>query len=142
MDFILPGGTTKLDAVLQGKHTPGLKKLMHELRVMKTGEEAAIMRKAGKMSGRAFTKAMGEDFVDEKELANFLDYNFKKNGCDGSAYVPVVGGGVVRRSFPFISSTWPDNYRTPCRFITPTTTNSLTTAKWFLSMLVATTEDT
>lgn len=95
MDFVTPGGTTKLDAALQGKHTPGLKKLMHELRVMKSGEEAAVMRKAGKMSGRAFTKAMGEDFVDEKELANFLDYNFKMNGCDGSAYVPVVGGGVV-----------------------------------------------
>lgn len=90
--------------MLQGKHTPGLKKIMHELRVMKTGEEATIMRKAGKMSGRAFTKAMGEDFIDEKELATFLDYNFKMNGCDGSAYVPVVGGGVNALSIHYTNN--------------------------------------
>lgn len=54
------------------------------------------MRKAGKWSGRAYTKAMAQEFETEKELWSFLDYEFKRGGCDGSAYVPVVAGGKVR----------------------------------------------
>ena len=53
------------------------------------------MRKAGKASGRAFTDAMRQAWTKEKDLAAYLDYKFRANSCDGSAYVPVVAGGQV-----------------------------------------------
>lgn len=34
----------------------------------------------------------------EKDLTSFLEYNFKANGCDTSAFVPVVAGGPVGHS--------------------------------------------
>lgn len=54
------------------------------------------MRKAGQASGRAFTDAMRQTWTKEKELAAFVDYKFRMNGCDGPAYIPVVAGGQVR----------------------------------------------
>lgn len=53
------------------------------------------MRKAGQASGRAFTDAMRRAWTAEKDLTAFLEYKFKRNGCDTSAYVPVVAGGKV-----------------------------------------------
>lgn len=53
------------------------------------------MRKAGQISGRAFTNAMKEEWNYEKDLQAFLEFRFKLGGCDGSAYVPVVAGGMV-----------------------------------------------
>lgn len=51
------------------------------------------MRKAGRASGRAYTEAMRNKWEKEKDLAAYLDYNFRINGCEGSAYIPVVAGG-------------------------------------------------
>ncbi|KAI5849826.1 peptidase M24, structural domain-containing protein [Tricharina praecox] len=85
-------GTTLISA-LEGKRTQPLKPAMHRLRITKSGAEATVMRKAGKMSGRAYNKAMAQDFLTEKDLASYLEYEFKAGGCDGSAYVPVVAGG-------------------------------------------------
>ena len=55
------------------------------------------MRKAGQNSGRAFTDAMRQSWTREKDLGNYLEYEFKRRGCDASAYVPVVAGGEVAR---------------------------------------------
>lgn len=51
------------------------------------------MRTAGRNSGRAFTQAMRRSWAYEKELADFLEYRFKRHGCTQSSYVPVVAGG-------------------------------------------------
>lgn len=56
------------------------------------------MRRLGQASGRAFTEAMRQDFTREKDLYSFLEYQFKVNGCDTNAFVPVVAGGEV--NFP------------------------------------------
>ena len=53
------------------------------------------MRKAGQASGRAFTDAMRQGWAKEKNLAAYLDFQFRLRGCDGSAYIPVVAGGQV-----------------------------------------------
>lgn len=53
------------------------------------------LRLAGQASGRAFTDSMRQEFDTEKELSSFLQYQFQVNGCSGSAFVPVVGGGRV-----------------------------------------------
>ena len=54
------------------------------------------MRKAGQASGRAFTDAMRQAWTKEKDLAAYMEYSFRTNSCDGSAYIPVVAGGQVR----------------------------------------------
>lgn len=66
---------------------------MNSIRVLKSDAEVANMRKAGQASGRAFTEAMRQAWTREKDLAAYLEYKFKRNGCDTSAYVPVVAGG-------------------------------------------------
>lgn len=101
--FSTARGST-LTSALEGKHTRPLKQTMHQLRVSKSGAEAAVMRTAGKMSGRSYNEAMRRGFVGEKELADFLEYEFKKHGCDGSAYVPVVAGGENALSIHYTSN--------------------------------------
>lgn len=68
---------------------------MNSLRVDKSEAEVVNMRRAGQASGRIFTEAMRNQFDTEKELWASLDYGFKMQGLDGSAYVPVVAGGKV-----------------------------------------------
>lgn len=68
------------------------------MRVFKSENEVVQMRRLGQASGRAFTEAMRQDFTREKDLYSFLEYQFKVNGCDTNAFVPVVAGGQV--NFP------------------------------------------
>jgi len=82
--------TTK--AVDPGKFRP-LRPVLNELRVFKSESEVVNMRQAGRASGRAFTESMKQPFSTEKSLSAFLQYQFKAQGCDGSAFVPVVAGG-------------------------------------------------
>ncbi|KAL9101508.1 MAG: hypothetical protein Q9163_003234 [Psora crenata] len=82
-----------LAKILEESHTCPLKDLMNQVRNIKSPAEIANMRLAGQASGRAFTEAMRQSWTKEKDLAAFLDYQFRRNGCDGSAYVPVVAGG-------------------------------------------------
>jgi intermediate cleaving peptidase 55 len=70
-----------------------LKPIMNSLRVVKSRAEIANMRKSGKISGRAFTNAMRQQFTKEKDLGAFMDYSFRTSGCEASAYIPVVAGG-------------------------------------------------
>ena len=84
--------TTKL--VDPGKFRP-LRPVLNELRVFKSESEVVNMRRTGRASGRAFTESMKQPFSTEKSLSAFLQYQFKAQGCDGSAFVPVVAGGRV-----------------------------------------------
>ncbi|KAL8925267.1 MAG: hypothetical protein Q9208_003557 [Pyrenodesmia sp. 3 TL-2023] len=70
-----------------------LRPLLNDLRNIKSDAEVANMRKVGQASGRAFTDAMRQAWTTEKDLHAFLEYTFKRKGCDTSAYVPVVAGG-------------------------------------------------
>lgn len=63
------------------------------MRAFKSENEVVHMRRLGQASGRAFTESMRHDFDGEKDLCSFLEYQFKVNGCDTSAFVPVVAGG-------------------------------------------------
>jgi intermediate cleaving peptidase 55 len=79
-----------------------LKPLMHELRMVKSEAEITNMRMAGKISGRAFTNAMRRQWNQEKDLGAFLDYDFKRGGCEATAYVPVVAGGKNALSIHYV----------------------------------------
>ncbi|PFH58557.1 hypothetical protein XA68_13535 [Ophiocordyceps unilateralis] len=73
--------------------TKPLSPLMNSLRVVKSPAEVANMRMAGRASGRAITNAMRTAWAGERQLHAFLDYQFIVNGCEGTAYIPVVAGG-------------------------------------------------
>ena len=93
-----------LSPALGGRPTQPLRPTMHQLRATKSGAEAAVMRRVGKMSGRTYTEAMRRGFASEKELWAFLDYGFRSGGCDRSAYVPVVAGGANALSVHYTSN--------------------------------------
>ena len=92
----------KLKKVVDHRRVKPLKHLLNEMRVFKSENEVVQMRRLGQASGRAFTEAMRQDFTREKDLYSFLEYQFKVNGCDTNAFVPVVAGGQV--NFPTSSS--------------------------------------
>lgn len=85
--------TEDLAKILGSRQKAPLKDIVNELRNIKSDAEITNMRTAGRASGRAFTEAMRQHWQGEKDLAAFFDYKFKTNGCDSSAYLPVVAGG-------------------------------------------------
>ena len=84
-----------LEKIFETSKLKPLRPLMNDLRVLKSDAEIANMRAAGQASGRSFTETMRHAWTKEKDLAAFIEYKFKRHGCDGSAYVPVVAGGQV-----------------------------------------------
>ena len=51
------------------------------------------MRRVGRATGRSFAQTMRRQWDDERELSAFIQGEFVRHGCSGSAYVPVVAGG-------------------------------------------------
>ncbi|KAI4230354.1 MAG: hypothetical protein L6R36_000165 [Xanthoria steineri] len=88
-----PPDVQGLATLLDQKSVKPLRNVLNEIRNIKSDAEISNMRKAGQASGRAFTEAMRQAWTAEKDLTAFLEYKFKRNGCDTSAYVPVVAGG-------------------------------------------------
>ncbi|KAL4865584.1 hypothetical protein BDV12DRAFT_174390 [Aspergillus spectabilis] len=87
------GASEKLKKLVDVSKVKPLRPILNEMRAFKSEEEVVQLRRVGRASGRAFTEAMRQTFTKEKDLTSFLEYNFKINGCDGSAFVPVVAGG-------------------------------------------------
>lgn len=90
---------SSLSDLLQRSTVKALRPMMNELRAFKSDAELSNLRRAGQASGQAFTEAMKKNFRSEKELETYIEYMFKFNGCEQSAYVPVVAGGDVSREF-------------------------------------------
>lgn len=84
-----------LSDLLQKSSVKPLRPLINELRAYKSDAEIRNLRKAGQASGQAFTQAMKQEFRTERQLETYLEYMFKFNGCEESAYVPVVARGDV-----------------------------------------------
>lgn len=88
-------GGSEIQRIVEPRKVKPLRPILNELRVFKSDSEVVNMRLAGQASGRAFTESMRQHFNKEKDLSAFLQYQFKVQGCDGSAFVPVVAGGRV-----------------------------------------------
>jgi Xaa-Pro aminopeptidase len=69
--------------------------VLGEMRLFKSAEEADRMRKACQITALAHKAAMKEvrPGMNEFEIDAFLDYQFKKNGCQRLAYPGIVAGG-------------------------------------------------
>ncbi|KAI9716751.1 MAG: hypothetical protein M1828_007558 [Chrysothrix sp. TS-e1954] len=92
----------RIGEILQTKSVKPLKPYVNDLRVTKSDAEVENLRFAGRASGRAFTQAMSQGFENEKDLETFIEYQFKRNGCEESAYVPVVGGGAHANQIHYV----------------------------------------
>lgn len=92
-----------LTKILKSSNTLPLKDVINDVRNLKSDAEIANMRKAGQASGRAYTDAMRQAWTKEKDLAAYLDYQFRSRGCDCSAYIPVVAGGQVGFVLPWFT---------------------------------------
>lgn len=88
-----PSKSDALSNILDQATVKPLRGILNDLRNIKSDAEIANMRRAGQASGRSFTEAMRQSWTTEKDLNAFLEYTFKRKGCDASAYVPVVAGG-------------------------------------------------
>ncbi|TPX54729.1 hypothetical protein PhCBS80983_g05807 [Powellomyces hirtus] len=69
--------------------------LLAEQRLNKSPAEVAIMRQAGRITGRAFVQMMRETKpgVGEHDLWAVAEHSVKRQGASRLAYVPVVAGG-------------------------------------------------
>ncbi|KAK0617236.1 peptidase M24, structural domain-containing protein [Immersiella caudata] len=86
--------TQPIRSALPSSSTPSpLRLLINPLRAIKSPAEIAVMRHAGRISGRALTSAMRRPWTLEKSLGAFLTHEFTQSGLDGPAYVPVIAGG-------------------------------------------------
>ena len=85
----------KLKKVVDHRKVKPLKPILNEMRAFKSENEVVHLRQLGQASGRAFTESMRHTFSMEKDLCSFLEYQFKVQGADTSAFVPVVAGGQV-----------------------------------------------
>lgn len=105
--FFAGSSTAKAEGfqkLLHASNVKALRPLINQLRVNKSEAEILNMRRAGQDSGRVFSEAMREQFATEKELWATLDFGFRMQGLDGSAYVPVVAGAQVCHGEIIVSS--------------------------------------
>ena len=72
-------------------HTP----LIHEMRLKKSPEELALMRRAAAITTEAHLAAMAaaEPGANERELDALINYTFARRGATGAAYTNIVAGG-------------------------------------------------
>jgi Xaa-Pro aminopeptidase len=69
--------------------------LLHEMRLYKSPEECALMRKAATITAQAHIRGMRacRPGMKEYQLAAEIVYEFQRNGCVSEAYPSIVGGG-------------------------------------------------
>jgi Xaa-Pro aminopeptidase len=83
-----------------GIHTPGefvsLDHLLHDMRLIKSGQEIKAMRTAAKISAAAHCHAMQicEPGLYEYQIEGAILHSFTQQGARESAYASIVGGGA------------------------------------------------
>ncbi|WP_238377068.1 Xaa-Pro aminopeptidase [Neptunomonas antarctica] len=72
-----------------------LSSLLHEMRLIKSTQEAQVMRAAGEISAQAHIRAMQacRPGLMEYQLEAEIIYHFMQQGCRLPAYSSIVGGG-------------------------------------------------
>ncbi len=70
--------------------------ILHEMRLVKSAEELACMRRAAEIAGEGHRAAMqtAREGVHEYEIEALLDYTFRKLGGVGPAYPSIVAAGA------------------------------------------------
>ncbi|KAK4042382.1 peptidase M24, structural domain-containing protein [Parachaetomium inaequale] len=101
----LSPSTSSLAPILRPLPTSPLTPLLNPHRAIKSPAEIALMRHAGRVSGRALTSAMRRPWSSEADLHAYLAHAFTHDGLSGAAYVPVVAGGPRGRMIHYTHNT-------------------------------------
>jgi Xaa-Pro aminopeptidase len=85
------------------------REVLHEMRLRKTPDEIAIMRRAATITAEAHRAAMklAGDGVGEHELAAVIDYTFRRHGGSGPGYNTIVGAGENATILHYIENNRP-----------------------------------
>lgn len=72
------------------------REILHEMRLIKSGDEVDILRRAAAITAEAHTAAMraAAAGVAEYELEALIDYTFRRAGGSGPGYTTIVGSGA------------------------------------------------
>jgi Xaa-Pro aminopeptidase len=83
--------------------------ILHEMRLRKTADEIALMKKAAAISEEAHREAarIARGGTYEYELQAVLDYTFRRRGGSGPAYASIVGGGKNATILHYIANDQP-----------------------------------
>ena len=83
--------------------------ILHEMRLRKSPEEIALMRRAAAISEEAHREAarLARGGAYEYELQAVLDYTFRRRGGNGPAYASIVGGGRNATILHYIANDQP-----------------------------------
>ncbi|HJQ31581.1 MAG TPA: Xaa-Pro aminopeptidase [Pyrinomonadaceae bacterium] len=83
---------------------PGV--LLHEMRLVKTGEEITFMQRAADIAAEAHREAMraARPGAKEYEIEALIEYVFRRSGAAGPAYNTIVGSGVNATILHYINN--------------------------------------
>ncbi|MCJ1325083.1 hypothetical protein MMC10_001745, partial [Thelotrema lepadinum] len=90
-----------LSSILASRNLKPLKPLVHDLRAFKSENEIRLMRGVGQATGRSFQGVMSRQWEYENEIEAWMEYDFRRRGMDGNAYVPVIAGGKNAQSIHY-----------------------------------------
>lgn len=110
-DAVLMNGVNQVRALVRGgvpspTEFCDIAPSIHEMRIFKSKDEIALMRKAAQISAKAHTHAMFlcEPGMHEYELEAELMYEFIRNGARFPAYNSIVGSGRNSCTLHYISN--------------------------------------
>jgi Xaa-Pro aminopeptidase len=80
--------------------------ILHELRLIKTEDEIALMQRAADIAAEAHRLAMQEARagVNEYEIEALIEYHFRRSGAAAPAYTSIVGGGANATILHYINN--------------------------------------
>lgn len=80
--------------------------ILHEMRLIKTEDEIALMQRAADIAAEAHLIAMQEarPGVKEYEIEALIEYHFRREGCAAPAYNSIVGGGANATILHYINN--------------------------------------
>jgi Xaa-Pro aminopeptidase len=99
--------------IRQGVQAPlsfvDIRPTLHEMRLIKSPAEAALMRKAGEIAAKGHIRAMQfcRPGMNEFQLEAEITYEFQRHGARHHAYTPIVGSGENACILHYISNNQP-----------------------------------
>ena len=81
--------------------------IVHEMRVIKSDEEIALMQSAADIAAEAHVEAMKtvRPGMKEFEVEEMLEHYFRRHGASGPAYTSIIGAGANATVLHYISNT-------------------------------------
>ena len=80
--------------------------ILHEMRLIKSEDEIAVMQRAADIAAEAHRIAMQEarPGLKEYEIEALIEYHFRRSGASAPAYTSIVGGGANATILHYINN--------------------------------------